>query len=101
MTSSDHDNRVRDWSWHRCVVELEPWCKGVGTFGVGSEDPAVGPLGLQGAVESLDFAVLPAAGFRSIGGGGRPVVDAEHRLLEAGPPALLSVARSAVTPAGA
>lgn len=41
------------------------------------------------------------AGFGAIGGGEWPVVDAEHRLLEAAPPALLSMVCSAVIPAGA
>ncbi|SFK96517.1 hypothetical protein SAMN05421835_1591, partial [Amycolatopsis sacchari] len=36
-------------------------CKGGGSVGVAGEDPPVGPLGLQGAVVALHFAVLPGA----------------------------------------
>jgi hypothetical protein len=43
------------------VVVLEPGRKGFSTFGVGGEGLLVGPFGLQGAVESLDLAVLPRA----------------------------------------
>ena len=43
------------------VVELEPGRKGVGAFGVGGEDLAVGPLGGQGSVQSFDLPVLPGA----------------------------------------
>jgi hypothetical protein len=41
------------------VVELEPGVKGSGAVIVGGEDLPVGPLGLEGAVEALDLAVLP------------------------------------------
>jgi hypothetical protein len=41
------------------VVELEPGVEGVGSGGVAGEDLPVGPFGLQGAVEALDFPVLP------------------------------------------
>jgi hypothetical protein len=43
------------------VVVLEPGRKGGGAFVVGEEDLPVGPLGLQGAVEAFDLAVLPGA----------------------------------------
>ena len=43
------------------VVGVEPWGKRVGAVGVGGEGLPVGPFDLQGAVESLDFAVLPGA----------------------------------------
>jgi hypothetical protein len=43
------------------VVGLEPGRKGGGELVVAVEDLPVGPLGLQGAVETLDLAVLPRA----------------------------------------
>lgn len=43
------------------VVVLDPGCKGGGPGVVAGEGLPVGPLGLQGAVEALDFAVLPWA----------------------------------------
>ena len=43
------------------VVVLEPGCERVGALVVGLKDAAVSPLGLQRAVEALDFAVLPGA----------------------------------------
>jgi 3-beta hydroxysteroid dehydrogenase/isomerase family len=43
------------------VVFLEPRCKGGRALGVGGEHLAVGPFGLQGAVEALYLAVLPRA----------------------------------------
>lgn len=43
------------------VVGLEPWRQSGGAFVVGVEHLVVGPFGLQGAVESLDLAVLPRA----------------------------------------
>src|SRR5699024_12226168 len=39
----------------------EPGRKGSGSLGVAGEDLSVGPLGLQGAVEAFDLAVLPGA----------------------------------------
>jgi hypothetical protein len=48
-----------------------------------------------------DQVALPVSGFSPIGRGERPVVDGEHRLLEAAPSALLSPVRSAVIPPGA
>ena len=44
---------------------------------------------------------LPMAGFRPIRRGERPVVDAEHWLLETASPTLLSLVRSAVIPTAA
>jgi hypothetical protein len=43
------------------VVVLEPWLQGLGACVVGGEDLPVGPFGLEGLVESFDFAVLPGA----------------------------------------
>lgn len=43
------------------VVGVQPGCKSGGALGVGGEDVPVGPLGLQGAVEAFDLAVLPRA----------------------------------------
>ena len=43
------------------VVFGEPGGKCFGSLSVGVEDAAVGPLGLQGAVEAFDLAVLPGA----------------------------------------
>ena len=40
-------------------VVVEPGGKGLGSRAVAGEHLPVGPLGLQGAVEALDFAVLP------------------------------------------
>ena len=44
------------------VVEVQPGLKGCCSFGAGGEDLPVGPLDLDGAVESFDLAVLPGAG---------------------------------------
>lgn len=41
------------------VVVVEPGCKGGCAVVVGGEGLAVGPLGGQGAVQALDFAVFP------------------------------------------
>jgi hypothetical protein len=43
------------------VVVLEPWLQGLGARVVGGEDLPVGPFGLEGSVESFDFAVVPGA----------------------------------------
>ena len=43
------------------VVVLEPRCKCGCAVVVGVEAVAVGPFGLQGAVEPFDLAVLPGA----------------------------------------
>ncbi len=43
------------------VVEVEPGREGCAALVVAGEDLAVGPLGLQGAVEAFDLAVLPRA----------------------------------------
>ena len=43
------------------VVVLEPGRKGGCSLLVAGEDLPVGPLGLQGAVEAFDLAVLPGA----------------------------------------
>jgi hypothetical protein len=43
------------------VVVLQPGRKCRGAFGIADEDLSVGPLGLQGAVQALDLAVLPWA----------------------------------------
>jgi hypothetical protein len=41
------------------VVVLDPGGKGCGALSVAGEGVSVGPFGLQGAIETLDFAVLP------------------------------------------
>ena len=43
------------------VVVLDPGRKRGGALGVAGEHLPVGPLGLQGAVQSFDLAVLPWA----------------------------------------
>ena len=50
------------------VVVLEPGRKGSGPFVVVEEDLPVGPLGEQGSVEALHFAVLPGIAARSTAG---------------------------------
>ena len=43
------------------VVVVQPWGKGISSGLVAGEGLAVGPVGLQGAVEPFDLAVLPGA----------------------------------------